>query len=325
MRLTGRRVWAGFAIALLALMAGAGVANADAAGPTDYRSTVVAVMPETPGVEVGIEGFDAFLAIAVEPGTTVDVLGYQSEPFIRVLPDGTVEENERSPSVYVSRSRDGNTDVPEFADPTLPPSWKVVASGGNYAWHDHRVHWMSPDAPPANPGDVIQTGSVPMVVDGVSVTVVVETTLVAPPETWPVAVGAIAGLVLIVGALLTRRLVAWALLAGALAALAIGWWQFSSLPAVTDPSLVWWLLPAVAAVSALLAIVAGRRMVAYGLVVLGAIELAVWVFLRRDGIWKALIPTDAPQAADRAVMGFAAVAALAAAVGGVIGLYRTGD
>lgn len=323
--MSGRRLWAGIATMIVGVLAGAGVAHADSAGPTDFRSEVIAITPEAPGLQVSIEGFDAFLAIDVEAGTTVEVLGYQSEPFLRVLADGTVEENERSPTVYVSRDRDGNSDVPEFADPTLPPSWKVVASGGSYAWHDHRVHWMSPEPPDAFPGDVVQTGNVPMVVNGVSVTVVVETTLASPPDPWPAVAGVVVGIALLVGVLLTRRLVAWLLLIGALAALGIGWWQFSSLPTVTDPLLLWWLLPAIAAGSALVAIVLGRRMVAYGLVVLGGIELGAWVFIRRDGFWKALIPTDAPQALDRAAMGLAAVVAVAAVLGGIIGLYRTGD
>lgn len=318
------------AIAALALAIGVGVgagdvAHADAAGPTDFRSEVVAVAPAAPNVEVSIIGHDNFLAITVAPGTTVEVLGYQSEPFIRVLADGTVEENERSPSVYLSRDRDGGATVPRYADANLPPSWRTVASGGSYAWHDHRAHWMGAEPPAAAPGALVQTGTVPMTVDGVGVAVTVETTWLAPPARWPLGVGAFAGVVLLIGALLTRRLVAWVLLVGALAALAIGWWQFASLPAVTGPLLLWWLLPAIAAASALVAIVLGRRIVGYGLVVLGAIDLGVWVFLRREGIWRALIPTDAPQAVDRAVLGLAAVVAVGAVLGGLLGLYRTGD
>lgn len=316
-------------LAALALVIGVGmipgVAHADAAGPTDYRSQIVAVTPETPVVELSIIGYDNFLAIAVEPGTTVEIAGYQSEPFLRVLADGTVEENERSPSVYLSQDRDGGGTVPEYADATLPPSWRTVASGGSYAWHDHRAHWMGAQPPVAAPGEVVQTGTVPLTVDGAPVTVTVETTLMAPPARWPIGVGAFAGVALLVGALLTRRLVAWVLLVGSLAAVAIGWWQYSSLPASTDPLLVWWLLPAIAVAAALLAIVVGRRILGYGLVVLGAIDLGLWVYLRRDGVWRALIPTEAPQALDRAVLGLAAVVAVAAALGGLLGLYRTSD
>lgn len=319
------RVLAALALAVGIGMVSGGVAHADAAGPTDFRSQIVTVVPETPTVDVSIIGYDNFLAVTVEPGTTVEIVGYQSEPFLRVLADGTVEENERSPSVYLSRNRDGGGTVPEYADATLPPSWRTVASGGSYAWHDHRAHWMGTQAPLANPGEVVQTGTVPLTVDGVSVTVTVETTWMAPPARWPLGIGAFVGFVVLVGAILTRRLVAWVLLVGSVAALAIGWWQFSSLPTVTEPLLVWWLLPAIAAVAALVAIVLGRRTVAYGLVVLGAIDLGIWVYLRREGVWRALIPTEAPQAVDRAVLGLAAVVALGTVVGGLLGLYRTSE
>jgi hypothetical protein len=321
------RIGARAAAALLSmigvLVGGSGVAHADAAGPTDFQSTVVAVTPETPAIDVSIIGYDNFLAIDVEPGTTVEVLGYQSEPFIRVQPDGTVEENERSPSVYLSRSKDGSGTVPDYADASLPPSWRVVASGGSYAWHDHRVHWMSAQPPVATPGTVVQSGNVPMVVNGSAVIVTVETTWLAPPAQWPLGVGAFVGVMLLIGALLTRRLVAWVLLVASLAALGVGYWQYWSLPAVTDPPLLWWLLPAIAAASALAAIVLGQRMIAYALVVLGAIQLGIWAFLRREGAWRAVIPTDAPQELDRAVLTLAAVVAVAAAAGGLLGLFRS--
>jgi len=321
----GARAAAALVLIVGAMFSGGDVAHADAAGPTDFRSEVVAVTPETPTVDVSIIGYDNFLAIAVEPGTAVEVLGYQSEPFIRVQPDGTVEENERSPSVYLSRDRDGNGKIPDYADATLPPSWRVVASGGAYAWHDHRVHWMSAQPPVATPGTVVQSGTVPMLVNGAAVTVTVETTWLAPPAQWPLGVGAFVGVMLLIGALLTRRPVAWVLLVAALAALGVGYWQYWSLPAVTDPLLVWWLLPAIATVSALAAVVLGRRIVAYALVVLGAIELGVWVFLRRDGAWRAVIPTDAPQELDRAVLALAAAVAVIAAAVGLLGLYRSTD
>ena len=41
--------------------------------------------------------------------------------------------------------------------------------GGHYAWHDHRIHWMTPDQPPpvvqGEPVEVM-TWTVPVVVDG---------------------------------------------------------------------------------------------------------------------------------------------------------------
>jgi hypothetical protein len=71
-----------------------------------------------------------------------------------------------------------------------------------------------------------------------------------------------------------------------------------------------------------IALALGYRLVSYALVLLGAIELGAWVVIRRDGAFRALIPTDAPFWLDRGVMAAAAVAAVAAAVGGAVGLYR---
>ena len=85
---------------------------------------------------------------------------------------------------------------------------------------------------------------------------------------------------------------------------------------------MWWLLPVVAAASAALALVLGYRLVSYALVLLGAIELGAWVVIRRDGAFRALIPTDAPFWLDRGVLAAAAAAAVAAGVAAAIGLYR---
>jgi hypothetical protein len=44
--------------------------------------------------------------------------------------------------------------------------------------------------------------------------------------------------------------------------------------------------------------------------------------IRRDGAFRAVIPTDAPFWLDRGVMAAAAAVAVAAAIAGAIGLYR---
>ena len=114
------------------------------------------------------------------------------------------------------------------------------------------------------------------------------------------------------GALVARRRLALPLLVTALAAAGIGWWQYGSLPDETGPLLVWWLLPAIAAGSALAALLLGRRLVASALLILAGLELAVWVFVRRKAAFRAIIPTDAPFWLDRGVLAAAAVMAVAA-------------
>jgi hypothetical protein len=305
------------AVVVLALLA-----PADAAAPTDYRSTIIAVTPPTESIDVEVVGGDAFLQLTADPGAAVQVLGYRGEPYLRFRADGVVLENQRSPTTYLNRSRFGST-APPGADPTLPPDWKPVGTGGRFAWHDHRAHWMDPHPPPfAVRGDRILSSAVPLRVDGADVSVEVAVDWLPAPSRAPVFVGAAVAAGLVVAAVVLRRRLAWVLLAGAAAAAGIGWWQYSSLPSETGPLAVWWVLPAVAAVSAGLALALGYRLVSYALVLLGAIELAAWVVIRRDGAFRALIPTDAPFWLDRAVLAAAAVAAVAAGVSGAIGLYR---
>ncbi len=316
-----RRI-AAVVVGTLAVLGPAGSAHADAAVPTDYRTTVVAINPPTESIDVEVVGGDAFLQLTADPGTSVLVLGYQDEPYLRFRADGVVLENQRSPTTYLNESRYG-TSAPPGADPTLPPDWVPVGSGGRYAWHDHRAHWMSSE-PPAHavPGDRILRSKVPLEVDGDAVSVAVATDWLPQPSRLPLYVGAGIAAGLIVLALVLRRRLAWVLLVVAVAALGVGWWEYASLPSETGPLAVWWLLPAVAAGSALLALVLGYRLVSYAFVLLGAIELGAWVVIRRDGAFRAVIPTDAPFWLDRGVMAAAAAVAIAAAIGGAIGLYR---
>lgn len=308
---------------LLLAAGGSSVAHADTAGPTDYRTVVVAVTPPSDAIDVTIVGGDAFVELAVDRGTEVVVVGYHGEPYLRFRTDGVVEQNGRSPTLFINADPDGDHSPPPEASANVPPEWEPVGTDGHYAWHDHRAHWMQGARPPgAAPGDQIMESVVPLRVDGQPVEVAVATELLAPPSRLPLAVGAGAAALLAVGALLARRRLAWVLLLAAAAAGGIGWWQYSSLPAETGPLEVWWVLPAVAAGSAFLALLLGRRQVSYALVALGAIELVVWVFLRRDGITKALIPTDAPFWLDRGVMAAAGVAAVVAGAGALLAMFR---
>lgn len=317
-----RRSFVAAAVAVLGVLAVDGVAHADPAGPTDYRTTVVSIVPDAPAVAVDIIGGDSFVQLTVAPGTDVLVTGYQGEPFLRFLADGTVEENDRSPTVYESRERYG-ADVPEYADATLPPDWDRVASGGRYSWHDHRAHWMNPQPPPAaQPGERILEAVIPLQVDGTAVAVTVVSDWLEEPSPVPLYAGAGAGGAAILLALAGRRGIVWAVLVAAVAAGGVGWWQFRSLPAETGPLMVWWLLPAVAAGCSLAAVVLGHRLASYALVVLAGIELAAWAYLRRDGAFRAIIPTDAPFWLDRGVLAAAALVGVVGALSGLVGLYR---
>lgn len=299
------------ATATVAVLAAPSTAFADAAGPTDFRTEIVSVAPSTPAVRLSIEGGDSFVRIEVDPGTEVTVLGYDGEPYIRVDAEGAVFENRRSAASYLNDDRYGTDDVPDDVDADAMPDWQRVAGGGEWAWHDHRAHWMA-EEPPVNmePGDSLPVSTIELTVDGEPVVVTVVTTLVAGPSPWPTVAGAVAGAALAAAAARRRRTAIEAVAVSAMA-LAIGLAQFLSLPASTGPRPIWFLPPAVALAGAALAWRWRRSTVlAHGLVALAAMQLLLWAWVRRRTFTHPVLPTDAPFWLDRAVSAGAATAAV---------------
>jgi hypothetical protein len=289
---------------------------ADPAGPTDYRSEIVAVEPPTPTIEVGIIGGDSFVELTAVPGTEVVVLGYQGEENLWFRADGTVWENRNSPSTYLNEDRLAGGEIPAHATADAEPDWRQVAADGNFAWHDHRAHWMQEARPfGLGPGDQILESVIPLVVDGADVEVTVISTWEAAPSPVPAIAGLVAGVALGAVAWRLRRskLVLGVAAPAVLLVLVVGVWQFRSLPPETEPRLVWWVLPGIAVVSSAVGLVAawrGASFVADAAMLLVGVELAVWGFVKRDGLSAAIVPTDAPQALDR----FATTLALGAGV-----------
>ncbi len=307
-----RRILGGAALGVIAAVAAAGVAHADAAGPTDYRSEIVSITPATEAVSVMIEGGDSFVAIDVAPGHEVVVLGYDGEPYLLVDGEGEVFRNRRSFATYYNEDRYGNDDAPDIVDNTAPPEWDRVGGGGTWAWHDHRAHWMGTEPPIGlSPGDSLPSQIVPIEVDGTSVAIEVRTTLLAEPSLWPAAFGLLIGLSLALVAGLagpaTLNLVA---LAVAAVATWVGVAQYRSLPSETEPLVTWWLLPVMALVAALAVIaVYGRSaLLQLGLLALAGLQLTLWAVRRRSGLTTAWLPTDAPFWFDRAVTAIALAA-----------------
>ena len=300
----------------------AGAVGADPPGPTDYETVVVGIEPVTPTITVEMIGGDSFVQLTVQRGVEAVVLGYSDEPYLRFRTDGAVEENRQSPTVAQNKDRYGAASEAS-GDPSAPPEWVTVSNNGTYAWHDHRAHWMSPDPPPGfERGQPIQDGVIPLVVNGVTVRINVTTTWQEAPSRVPLVAGAIVAGFAVMVVLSMRARLAWVLVAGAAAAGAIGWVQVDSVPASTGPSIIWWLLPAVAGVSAVIAVPLGRSVAGYSLVLLAGIELALWVFMRRDGLTRSLLPTDAPFWLDRGVTTGAAVSASAGIAAAVVGMFR---
>jgi hypothetical protein len=313
---------AAVAIGAMAAVLPAGVAHADPAVPTDYATEIVGIEPATPSIDVGVIGGDSFVELTVERGTDVVVLGYWGEPYLRFNSDGTVEENRRSPTVVENESRYGGSSSAGVADSTGESEWAEVATDGSYAWHDHRAHWMSPDPPAGGRGDQVLSGVIPLQVNGDDVQVSVAVIWEPAPSHVPLVAGAVIAGFAVMIVLSARHRIAWVLAITGAAAAGIGWWQVVSVPPETGPSSISWLMPAIAAAVALVAVTLGRSLVSHALVVLSGLQLALWAFIRRDGLVKALLPTDAPFWLDRGVTAAAAVAGLAGIAAGVLGMLR---
>jgi hypothetical protein len=114
----------------------------------NYRSYVTRVLPSTPGVSLQVLEFADRLILTNHSGQTVTVLGYQGEPYGRVLANGTVQLNTRSPAYFLNQNFYGDVNVPASASASATPHWTVVDRTGRLEWHDHRIHWMSPVLPP---------------------------------------------------------------------------------------------------------------------------------------------------------------------------------
>jgi hypothetical protein len=305
---------------LVVLGATALPAAADAPGNSDYESVLTDVSPSTDAVEVAVTGAGAVFDLRVGPGHEVVVLGYEDEPYLRISADGTVEANLESPATYANASSSGETIAPTDIDPSGPPRWDEVGSGGHYAWHDHRIHWMSTQPPSGVArGELITDWTVPLEVDGEAVTVSGTLTYAEPVAwwPWPLAVVGFAG----AGWLLARRSAVVGVLAAGVACalgLVLSGVEQLSIPADIERRLLPVLTPAVGAVVAVAALVmlARRRRPSLAVNVgLGAVAAAVgWGLLRLSSFTKPVLVTDLSPTLDRlgtaAVLGLSFAAAL---------------
>jgi hypothetical protein len=298
------------AVAAALLFVPASPAAADPPSPTDVRSTVERVAPAVDGLEAEIVGGDSFLRLMVEPGREVVVAGYEGEPYLRFQPDGRVEVNRRSPAAFVNESRFGS-DPPASADATAPPTWDEVASGGSYAWHDHRTHWMASTRP--EPPE--RRWAVPLTVDGEPAEIVGRYRYATPPSPWPwlaLALG-LAAVASAGGWRRPRHLAGAVVLAGAAPTIAYGV-ELGQLPGGSDGvvTVVLGLFAAVAAAAS----IAGRP--APGPLLAGAgsaLLVAGWRHL--DVLDHSVLTTSLPPTQERLVVAAALGLGLGAAIVGV--------
>jgi hypothetical protein len=280
-------------------------ALADPARPTEFESVVVGLEPPVTGVEARVLGGDSFLQVTADPGTAVDVPGYEGEPYIRIDPDGTVSVNRNSPAYWLNADRYGQAPVPANVSRDRPPAWEQVAIGGTWAWHDHRIHWMAPDLPPTLSTDgpqVVFEWTVPIQVDGQPTEVRGQLTWLptVSPTPWFALTGLFGLGVYLLGRRYPRTL-GLAVIVGAVAALVVS----VSQQAITPPGAGTQTVPIAAAGLAAVGGMAslglrGSRPGTAGLLdVLTASLLMVWGLQRVNALWLPILPTPLPQVIER--------------------------
>lgn len=116
--------------------------------------------PDLPGVRWTVHTGGLLVEVANHGDEVLVVEGYEGEPYLRIGPDG-VEHNRRSPATYLNDERTelrissrSSVAMPPDVDASAPPEWIHVSDERQARWHDHRLHWMSPQPPP-----FVQAGS----------------------------------------------------------------------------------------------------------------------------------------------------------------------
>jgi hypothetical protein len=190
------------AAAIVATTATPAAAHAGLVEASDYEARITKG-PGLPGVELRVTA-GSFFELTNRAPTEVVVEGYEGEPYLRVGPGGAFE-NRRSPSVYLNATRNGGEALPAEANSKAAPRWRRIGDGPTVRWHDHRLHWMHPEPPPAVRGDEdrrhvvdrwrlgLRLGGSPAEARGVL-------TYVPAPSPWPWAALAVAiGIVVVIG------------------------------------------------------------------------------------------------------------------------------
>lgn len=135
------------ALAALALLLVPSAASAHGGNP-NFRSIFHGLSTPLPGVQVEVIGYDSLYELRSSAKQPVTIYGYDGEPYSRILPDGTVQQNTNSPAVYLNNDEFGTAPVPAHAHKGAPVVWKTVDKTATITWHDHRMHYIGKGRPP---------------------------------------------------------------------------------------------------------------------------------------------------------------------------------
>jgi len=103
---------------------------------TSFRAKVDRVPAGVP-LEAKVVDGDRKLWLRVPSQSTLIVLGFRREPYIRFDPAG-VALNLRSPTTYLNQPRPQY--APRGTSASAPPDWKRVTRAHAYSWHENRLH-----------------------------------------------------------------------------------------------------------------------------------------------------------------------------------------
>ncbi|MDQ1691088.1 MAG: hypothetical protein QOD87_1196 [Pseudonocardiales bacterium] len=115
-----------------------------------YLTKLTGISPAIPGISASVDPRGEWLAVTNATSKTLTILGYAREPYLQIDPAG-VSENSFSPTLALNQSLFG--DMSQLGDSAMPPSWRHTSRGHEVRWHDHRIHWMGADRPPAVKAD----------------------------------------------------------------------------------------------------------------------------------------------------------------------------
>jgi hypothetical protein len=137
---------------VLAVMFGVPAASADSAPagqqPGDaryYRSSVLAVQPEVPGLTVSV-GEAGQVTLVNLTGQEVVVPGYAGEPFLRITGGRMVLRNRAALTTALTEGRTPGPTTGPDGEPLL--EWEHLSHDGRFTWADVRTTWSAPERPP---------------------------------------------------------------------------------------------------------------------------------------------------------------------------------
>src|SRR5690606_27670795 len=194
--------------------------------------------------------------------------------------------NRRSPATWLNEDRRGTATLPPDVDPQADAEWEQVTTGGTYAWHDHRIHWMQEQDPAGvEPGDVVLAWTVPLQVDGTPAEVRGRRVLAEPvsPVPW-LLLAVAAGVAVALGARRAPGAVERAAVAASYLALVVAVAQWVAPPTVSGPSPVSVATVAVGWMAGSAALGLDGRGQAIAMLVAGS-AVSAWAMLRLEVLW----------------------------------------